>query len=186
MPTEPCVQNLSAGQQLLLEYGFRRLDQEQWQRVERTLGTLWEWTDVYNSKTGRPLEEADSTNAPPTAAVIVDESELRLPLALVLKPELLQLLRKRLRPPAHLRRSGAGVLEGSEMEKQEFLDLFGGAVRSVPAAAAAIQEQMQPKKSFTRGPGPPLSRPRVTHQPRPTMPPATSPANITRKPPTPR
>lgn len=191
LPTEACVQNLSAGQQLLLEYGFRKFETEQWTRLERVLGTFWEWTDVYNSKTGRPLEEETPVppgEVPPTPDA---DGEMRLPLALVLKPDLLQLIRKRLRPPARLRREGE-ILEGSELSKAEFLELFGQAIKQVPQAAAAIQESMKPKSSFSRSPGPqPPRRPGPVRPPaRPPVPasPAGTPLPLAaqRKPPTPR
>jgi hypothetical protein len=158
------VQQLSEGQLLFLEYGFQRLEQEQWRRLERTLGTLWEWTDVYNSATGRPLEDDEAPAASMEEMAAEDRTELRMPLASILKPELLQLIRKQLRPPAQLRREGAHI-EGEDLSKEEFLNLFGQAIRAVPAAAEAIQDSMRP--FFSQQPAPKRS----PHVARPTAPP---------------
>ena len=128
---------MTEGQQIFLEHAFAKFHAQDWLRLEKILGTFWEWTDLYGAD-GKPMESTESEGSDDELA-----NSMRMPLASIMKPELLNLVRKKIRPPRHMRKD-ANIVEGSELDKKEFLSLFGSAIASVPQAAESIQESMKP------------------------------------------
>lgn len=134
-----------------MEWALLKYQDQQWKRLEKVLGTLWEYEDVNtlvlgeDGKVGRPRS--------------VDNSYMRVPLALSIRPELLKTIKSTLRPPQSLIQKlgeqakaadqAKGVVDLAETTtKEEFLREFTNPLGELQRASefAAEEDTKTPPK----------------------------------------
>jgi hypothetical protein len=101
--------------------------------LEKNLGTFWEYYDIWPAHTGE--EE-----------VVPDH--IRIPLALVMKPELLKSLKNSpIAPPGgKLSIPGSGITEGADLSKDEFLSLMSGAMNASGELQKTREEELRARR----------------------------------------
>lgn len=128
LPTEPEVRQLTPLAEEALEHALLKIDDLWWQRLEKILGTSWEYSDVH------PPQTTDENGNPVQAKQ--DRSTMRSPLSLIIRPGLMESLKKTLQPSASMldsNQAAQGIIDMAELSKDAFLEEIQSGMGEVPS-----------------------------------------------------